>query len=136
MFEAEAGAAPAIVEKAAALIEREFAFAAPIVWRDAAAWRALIAGNPFLPGADPKTLHALCLSGAPDPERLATLDPHRSPPDRFEARGDVIYLCLPMGVARSKLTNAWFDAKLGRVSTGRNWATILKLAERVARRGI
>ena len=43
-----------------------------------------------------------------------------------------IYLRCPNGCARSKLTNAWFDAKLGVTSTVRNWRTVLKLVEMTA----
>ena len=39
-----------------------------------------------------------------------------------------IYLCLSNGVARSRLTNAYFDAKLGTVTTMRNWRTVRELA--------
>ena len=48
-------------------------------------------------------------------------------PDEFVVRGTEIYLLLPNGVARSKLTNAYFDSKLATTSTSRNWRTVLKL---------
>jgi uncharacterized protein (DUF1697 family) len=44
-------------------------------------------------------------------------------------RGQEIYLHLPNGAADSKLTNAYFDSKLGTISTGRNWRTVNKLAD-------
>ena len=44
-------------------------------------------------------------------------------------RGRDIYLHLPNGVAKSKLTNAWFDSKLATTSTVRNWRTVIKLLE-------
>jgi uncharacterized protein (DUF1697 family) len=34
---------------------------------------------------------------------------------------------MPNGMARTKLTNAYFDSRLATVSTARNWNTILKL---------
>jgi len=43
---------------------------------------------------------------------IASLDERRSPPDEFEVRGQEIYLCCPNGVGGTKLTNAYFDAKL------------------------
>ena len=43
--------------------------------------------------------------------------------------GREIYLHLPGGVADSKLTNAYFDARLATISTARNWRTVLKLLE-------
>ena len=44
-------------------------------------------------------------------------------------KGQEIYLCLPHGMGNTKLTNAYFDSKLGTISTGRNWRTVLKLIE-------
>ena len=41
--------------------------------------------------------------------------------------GQEIYLHLPNGAARTKLTNDYFDTKLGTISTGRNWRTVTKL---------
>jgi uncharacterized protein (DUF1697 family) len=129
IFEAREDAAVSIGSEVGAAIFRKFGFGAPIVLRTASQWRSLIAENPFVArGEDPKLLHALCLSAAPSEGRLAKLDPARSPPDSFAARGDTIYLHLPNGVARTKLTNAWFDSTLGVVSTMRNWPTVLKLA--------
>ena len=71
------------------------------------------------------------MPGKPSAAQVHSLDPDRSPPDRFEVRGRDVYVDCPNGVARSKLTNAWFDSKLSTISTGRNWATVLKLAEMV-----
>jgi uncharacterized protein (DUF1697 family) len=130
VFAAEEARAPQTLAHVGARISREFGFAAPMVLRDATAWKRLIDGNPFLrAGADPDTLHAVCLSETPSREALARLDPRRSPGDDFEVRGRDIYLRLPSGVARTKLTNAWFDSKLRVTSTQRNWRTVLKLGE-------
>ncbi|MGD0641961.1 MAG: DUF1697 domain-containing protein [Roseiarcus sp.] len=137
VFEAAADQGEAIAAGAQREIERIFGFFAPIVVRDAERWRALAAGNPFVAaGADPAHLHASCLSAAPSALALAQLDPKRSPPDEFVVVGSEIYLRLPNGVARSKLTNAWFDSRLGVVSTMRNWRTVMRLAAMIeARRG-
>ena len=53
----------------------------------------------------------------------------RSAPDMCEVRGREIYVSYAEGMARTKLTNAWFDSKLSTISTARNWATVRKLAE-------
>ena len=128
IFESDENGGADVVAAVGAAILREFGFAAPIVLRTAGQWRMLIDGNPYLQrGVDPKSLHAACLSALPDPDRAARLDPDRSAPDEFELQGETIYLNLPNGVARSKLTNAWFDSTLGVVCTMRNWATITRL---------
>lgn len=117
-------------ERISARIEADFAISVPIVLRSAVALETVVAGNPFLArGADPATLHVAFLSREPEPERVDDLDPQRSPPDEFEVVGADVYLYLPAGVGRSKLTNAWFDSRLGVVSTARNWRTVLRLLE-------
>jgi uncharacterized protein (DUF1697 family) len=87
-----------------------------------------VANNPFLAaGAADETLHVLFLADPPSPRRVADLDPDRSPPDAFVVLGQEVYLRLPHGAARTKLTNAYFDARLATTSTGRNWRTVTKL---------
>src|SRR5690606_17928060 len=105
-------------------------FRAPVVSRTRAELNAAIEQSPFLArGADPKTLHLAFLAERPSADKIAALDPARSPGDAFVVQGSDIHLQLPNGVARTKLTNAYFDAKLGTVSTLRNWRTVLALAE-------
>jgi len=65
----------------------------------------------------------------PDKRLVAALDPKRSPGDSFKVHGREIYLCLPNGVARTKLTNDYFDRALATTSTLRNWRTVMKLVE-------
>ena len=60
---------------------------------------------------------------------VKSLDPNRSPGDEYVVKGREIYLWLPNGFGRSKLSNAYFDSKLATVSTARNWRTVLKLTE-------
>ena len=71
----------------------------------------------------------MCLAAHPAERDSAALDPQRSPPDEFIVSGKNIYLRLPNGVARSKLTNAYFDKALRTVGTSRNWRTIARLCE-------
>ena len=118
---------PALIEKA---IAERFGFDVPIVIRTAAEIDDVVKGNPFLKaGADPKTLHVGFLRDRPSKSQVAALDPDRSPPDEFVVRGGEIYLRLPNGVARSKLTSQYFDSRLKTITTARNWRTVLKLQE-------
>jgi uncharacterized protein (DUF1697 family) len=86
-----------------------------------------IRNNPFLAAGAPENwLHVLFLASQPDAQRVAALDPLRSPPDAYAVRGREIYLQCPNGVGNTKLTNAYFDSRLATVSTGRNWRTVCK----------
>jgi uncharacterized protein (DUF1697 family) len=105
-------------------------FSVSVVLRSADDFRDVIASNPFLKaGADIGTLHVAFLARLPDRNRVAALDPHRSPGDAFTLHGREIYLYLPNGVARTRLTNAYFDATLATTCTVRNWRTVCKLHE-------
>lgn len=102
----------------------------PVVLRTAEDIRLVAEANPFLrAGTDPASLHVAFLADLPDPRHVAALDPKRSPGDSFVVLGREIYLSLPNGMARSKLTNAYFDSGLATISTARNWRTVLKLVE-------
>ncbi|MGH2394526.1 MAG: DUF1697 domain-containing protein [Candidatus Limnocylindria bacterium] len=118
---------PVVIEKA---IAAQLGLRVPVVTRTAAELHDAAKNNPFLPReSDTGTLHVAFLAAKPEHANVATLDPDRSPPDEFVIRGRDIYLRLPNGVARSKLTNAYLDSRLGTTSTLRNWRTVLKLVE-------
>lgn len=114
-------------------IEGQLGLRVPVVTRTAAELAKVAAGNPFLDaGADVSKLHVAFLADKPAASKIALLDPSRSPPDELVVRGREVYLHLPNGVARSKLTNAYFDSRLGTTSTMRNWKTVLTLLELTA----
>jgi uncharacterized protein (DUF1697 family) len=107
-----------------------FGYQIPVVLRTAAQLADAIANNPFVKrGADHKALHVLFLADRPNAQGIAKLDPDRSRPDVFVVHNREVFLHLPNGAARTKLTNGYFDSKLATVSTGRNWTTVLKLLE-------
>jgi len=111
------------------LAER-FGYTAPLVLRTTEELRAAIENNPYLAlGAPEDMLHVMFLTRTPDADAVKKLDPERSPGDEYQVIGREIYLRLPNGMARTKLTNAYFDTKLGVTSTARNWRTTTKLLE-------
>ena len=130
LFEAGSALARRIPVAIGEAIAEEFGFDIPIVTRSADELRRAIRANPFLEkGGDESALHVAFLSARPAQAKVATLDPDRSPPDEFAVRGREVYLRCPNGMARTKLTNAYLDSKLGTTSTVRNWRTTLKLLE-------
>jgi uncharacterized protein (DUF1697 family) len=128
VFEAPAKAIGSLATIVAAEIQRRTGIEAPVILRSGAELRAIVESNPFLhAGADPAQLHVMCLAVRPSKGDVAALDPQRSPPDEFFVRDREIYLRLPNGVARSKLTNAYFDKTLRTIGTARNWRTMMRL---------
>lgn len=111
-------------------IDDRFSFTVPVVLRSAEEMAQVAADNPFKHAGQPEDkLHVLFLADVPDPARVAALDANRSPGDEFAVHGREVYLLLPHGVARTKLTNDYFDRALGTTCTGRNWKTVGKLVE-------
>lgn len=104
-------------------IEARFGFVSPVIWRSEREWRAILQDNPF-PSSE--NVHVMLLAETPAPGR--TLDRERSPGDTFVLRGRDLYLHLPHGMGRTRLTNDWIDRSLGAVSTARNWRTLEALA--------
>lgn len=111
-----------------------FGYRVPVLLRTTEQIAAVIRHNPFIAErAAEETLHVLFLAERPSEDRIDDLDPHRSPPDTFAVHGQEVYLRLPHGAARTKLTNAYFDTKLATTSTGRNWRTVNTILALMAR---
>jgi uncharacterized protein (DUF1697 family) len=128
IFEA---AAPEKIAAAVTLeIARIYSYPGRIVLRSATELKAAFKSNPFAKaGAPLETLHVYFLADTPDPAAVKSLEPNRSPGDSFSLRNREVYLHLPNGMARTKLTNVYFDTKLKTVSTARNWNTVAKLVD-------
>ena len=122
---------PALVT--AAIADR-VGFRAPVVTRSADELYQIVRHNPLLrAGMDTAALHVVFLADVPVAAKVATLDPKRSPPDVYAVRGREIYLRCPNGLARTRLTNEYFDARLATTSTTRSWKTVLRLLELAGR---
>jgi len=50
-------------------------------------------------------------------------------PEIVRVRGRQAYIFYPEGIGRSRLSAALLERRLGTRGTGRNWNTVLKLAE-------
>ena len=115
-------------------IQAQLGLHIPVLVRSAVEFAEAVAANPFPEALDsPKLLHLVFLKAKPEAAAIASLDPGRSTPDRYIVDGRHIYLHLARGAADTKLTNAYFDARLRTVSTGRNWTTVTTLLEWIDR---
>jgi uncharacterized protein (DUF1697 family) len=116
-----------------AAIASRFELDVTVLARTPADLAGLAARNPFLEAeSDPKKLHVVFLDREPDAAAVGSLDPDRSPGDRWSADAREIFLHLPNGGARSKLALDWFERGLGVRGTVRNWRTAQELATRAA----
>jgi uncharacterized protein (DUF1697 family) len=99
--------------------------------RTAAEWTTIVDKNPFDAEAkrDPSHLVVMFLKKAPNAKAVETLRAAITGPEIIEAVGRQAYIVYPAGIGRSRLTNNLIDTKLGTRGTGRNWNTVLKLAD-------
>lgn len=115
-------------DRLAAEIEAACHFRPVAFIRTHAAWRALIADNPFAAEAkaQPKCVHLLLLNGEPAEDALANLASRDFGDDQWRKADGALYLHLPNGSGRSKLANS-VERLLKVPMTGRNWSTVLAL---------
>jgi uncharacterized protein (DUF1697 family) len=130
VFKSPTGDDEALAASIQERIAESFGVSTTVLLRTPAELAEIADSNPFLDrGADLSKLHVVFLSGPPAAGAVGELDPNRSPPDEFSVRGREIYLHLPNGAGRSKLTIDYFEKRLGVRATARNWKTLTKLTE-------
>jgi len=112
-------------------LERHLGFAADVTVVSPVELATALDQNPFT--AEAALEPATCLLGflpqPVDPAQVAGMKPVDSGPDRFALGGRVVYLHCPQGVARTKLTNAYFEKQLRTRITFRNAQVVAKLLE-------
>lgn len=124
----ESSAPEPVVAAVTSQIAATYGYPGRIVLRSGDDLRKVYRANPFTKaGALVEALHVYFLADMPLDAAVKGLDPERSPGDSFVVVGREIYLHLPQGMVRTKLTNAYFDTKLKTVSTARNWNKVGKL---------
>jgi uncharacterized protein (DUF1697 family) len=110
-------------------IRARFGVDADVVLCTKAELARIVAGNPFTgEESEPTRLHVTFLARAPDRGRIAELKREEFEPDRFHVTRAAVYLHTPDGYGRTKLSNAYFERKLGVRATTRNWRTVTTLA--------
>jgi uncharacterized protein (DUF1697 family) len=99
--------------------------------RTAKQWETIVAKNPFRDEArrDPSHLVVMFLKSAPDANAVAALRAAISGRETVVAEGRQAYIVYPDGIGRSRLTNRVIETKLDTRGTGRNWNTVLRLAD-------
>jgi len=111
-----------------ARVERSFGAAVTVFVRTPDDFRRILAANPFLKrNEDPTRLHVTFLSTPLPTVKLGLLAGAATAGDEFSPGEAEIYLFCPNGYGRTKLSNAFFERKLGLAATTRNWNTVTTL---------
>ena len=95
---------------------------------------AVVAASPFAGRTDdPKQIHVAFLSEKPTAAAVQGFGAEEFAPDELAVVGREVHLLYPDGYARTKLTNAVLEKRLGVRATSRNWRTVTALADLTAR---
>jgi uncharacterized protein (DUF1697 family) len=129
IFEAKAAAGLAArIEEALA---SETGLKTDIILRSGKDWEKIIAANPYPDQAEngANWLVLMPLKHQPGKGALDGLREAIKGRETVELVGDNLYIVYPDGIGRSKLTLDLIEKRLGTRGTGRNWNTVLKIAD-------
>jgi uncharacterized protein (DUF1697 family) len=123
--------AEALESRAERALAECLGFRTEVFIRGAKDWDEMIAANPFAQAArdDPAHLVAMVLKHPPGPKAAGDLAAAISGSERARIVGRCAFIVYPDGIGDSRLTGGRLDRALGVRGTGRNWKTVLKLAE-------
>ncbi len=95
-------------------------------------WNGLIAANPFVAMAkdNPSRMLLMVMKHQPDRDVVAALQAEIPGPEQIAIGERALYVTFPDGQGDSKASSL-IDRRLKGSGTGRNWNTVLKLAEMV-----
>lgn len=107
-----------------------FGYGADVLLRDAAAWEAAMAANPFAEEArgDPSHALVMALRDAPAASAITALVEAATGDERAAVVGAHAYFVFPAGISKTKLTNVRIERLLVTRGTARNWNTAEKIA--------
>lgn len=129
VFEADAIDAAALTAKIEAAFEERWGFHSRIMVRDLGWFETVLAENPYPEIADdPTKLHVSALERMPTADEIARLTERCAGPERFEVKGNALYLHAPDGLGKSKFAEV-LPRTLKVPGTMRNWRTVLTLLE-------
>ncbi|OBQ61182.1 DUF1697 domain-containing protein [Mesorhizobium erdmanii] len=135
VFRAGKGDAATLTKQIETAFAKKWGFHSRIMVRDLNWFERLVRQNPYPEAAaDHTKLHAYALEREPTVDEVARLAEKCTGPERFEVKGDVLYLHAPNGLGKSVFANL-----IGRVlkvpGTARNWRSVLALLEMAGQAG-
>lgn len=86
----------------------------------------IIKNNPFA-NETLKNIHITFLKETPEDIPVDLINERKDPSEKFITKEREIYLFLPRGYGRTKLSNNFFESKLKIKATTRNWRTVNQL---------
>ncbi len=122
---------PRIASKIENAIEQGFGFRPDVILRTSNELNDVIQRNPFAAqkDVDPSKLLVNFLASDPAPDVREKLLAIQTSPDVMYPIGRELFIYFANGMGNSKLPTARISKVVGTPMTGRNWTSVLKLAE-------
>ena len=106
-----------------AQIEAVFGFSLPVLIRTGGDFRRVIESHPFA-GEEAVRVLVTFLYDRPRKSKLEDLSHYEDKVDQFAIGEQEIFLFCPGGYGKTKLSNTFFEKRLGVVATTRNWNSV------------
>ena len=106
-----------------AQIEAVFGFSVPVLIRTGGDFWRVIESHPFA-GEEAVRVLVTFLYDRPRKSKLEDLSHYEDKVDQFAIGEQEIFLFCPGGYGKTKLSNTFFEKKLGVVATTRNWNSV------------
>lgn len=117
----------------ASAINKKYGYDVPVIVFPGAELITAIEANPFVKNQskDISAFHLTFLSDIPSQDKVEEISDLDFLPDQFDVIGRCVFIRLggERKYHKSKLSNQFFEKKLGVAATTRNWKTVLKLVE-------
>lgn len=110
------------------VIADSFGLDVPVVVRTAKQWRSVLDKRHF-GELDVKHRYVMFFEKKPTVAAVNRLAEIPAGEDSYRIDGTELYLCLPTGAGRTRLTNKAIEAKTGVAGTTRNWRSVTKIGE-------
>jgi uncharacterized protein (DUF1697 family) len=131
VFEAKGATVRQLEARLESAFEKTFARRVDIIVRNAAAWRKLIAGNPFAAESrvNGSRVVARVARRPIGTDILAALEPYQTSGERVKVVNGDLWIHFAHEPNQSRLLGAMTPARLNGVGTTRNWNTIRRLGD-------
>jgi uncharacterized protein (DUF1697 family) len=116
-----------------AKIEKTFGFSVPVLLRTADDFQRVIESHPFAK-EDPIRVLVTFLYEQPGQSKRDELSLYKDKVDKFVIGENEIFLFCPGGYGNTKLSNNFFERKLGILATTRNWKSVNALYQMASQR--
>jgi uncharacterized protein (DUF1697 family) len=115
-----------LVSRIESQIEQSCGYNVEVFIRQQEELQRILAGNPFLNdrNEDPSKLHVTFYYQSPSETDLSKMAAPGGTTDEFTLGEMVVYLYCPNGYGKTKLSNSFFERKLGIPVTTHNWNTV------------